>query len=270
MIFLKAKKRVGFTLMELLIVITLVAAIVIGVLLLINPIQQLYKARDTQRKNDLNVLKKSFEAFYNDKGCYPKPSEVCYNAQSAYAPSEAITCTICGNNAASPSFMPYVNKLPCDPESPKKDYLYQVDTITCPKWYRVYSQLNNNSDQAIIDAGCIGSSCGPVPVYNYNYGVTSPNADLEKSVWWNCLNRDATSCQQCLTYDQCLTYTTCQVHNKYYFGPTACCSDNNLCALTDHKCIYDVSPSQCIVCGKSRNDCTLSGKCKIGTVDTCL
>lgn len=136
---------------------------------------QIDKARDAQRKDHLNRLKISFEDFYNDKKCYPKPSEVCYNDTGG------TTCNICGKESISPSFSPYLSHLPCDPSQPAKIYLYQVDSISCPKWYRVYAVLANTSDPVIAEIGC-QNGCGPTDDKNYNYGVTSPNTGLEKNV----------------------------------------------------------------------------------------
>lgn len=67
----------AFTLMELLIIIALIAIIATVVLILLNPWQQIAKAQDSRRKNDLATFRKVLEDYYNDKGCYPKPNEVC-------------------------------------------------------------------------------------------------------------------------------------------------------------------------------------------------
>jgi len=261
-----AKKNSGFTLLELLIIVSLIAIIATTVIILLNPMQQINKAKDAQRKHGLDVLKKAFEDFYNDKGCYPKPSQVCYNAKSQYAPSEPITCNICGNNASSPLFTPYLQKLPCDPESPKKEFLYQVDSLICPQWFRVYSELNIKSDQVIKELGCSAESCGPKPFFGYDFGVASPNTDLEKSRTINCLGKDNT-CNGCgTTYDICLQQAGCQKYYKFYSSWSSCCEDNNLCS-SDYMCTYNVSPyDECIQCGHSSAECVATGKCKSGTI----
>ena len=133
---------------------------------------QINKARDAQRKDHLGRLKISFEDFYNDKNCYPKPDEVCYQDKTQ------LICPICGNDADSPEFKPYLSRLPCDPGQPLKKYLYQVDSISCPKWYRVYAVLANTNDPVIAELGC-SAGCGPSPSFIYNYGVSSPNIGLE-------------------------------------------------------------------------------------------
>ncbi len=166
------KKQRSFTLVELMMVVVIVAVVLTIVFVLLNPKKQVEKSWDGKRKNDLNTLRKVFEDFYNDKGCYPKPEEVCYGINPGNP------CQICGTRSDSPSFSPYLNPLPCDPQSPRKEYLYQVDNISCPQWYRVYSKLSREDDSAVSEVGC-QNGCGPAPEYAYSYGVSSPNIDLE-------------------------------------------------------------------------------------------
>lgn len=65
------KKSRAFTLIELLVVIAVIG-ILAGVLLaVINPLEQLKKTRDAQRKHDLTQIQKALEIYYNDNGKYP-------------------------------------------------------------------------------------------------------------------------------------------------------------------------------------------------------
>ena len=199
---LKSPKSLrGFTLMELLIIIALIVLIATAFLVLFNPKKQIEKTWDGKRKQELSQLKEALEDWYNDKNCYPKPSEICYDS-----PTANNTCHICGNQPTSPSFSPYLSYLPCDPESPKKNYLYQVDNLTCPTWYRIYADLSlsdyRNDEPSTKELGCYVQSCGPAPNYGYDYGVSSPNIDLEKS---NQFSYCAISgCNACGSYQQCL------------------------------------------------------------------
>lgn len=263
---MKLHKNPGFTLMELMIIVSLIAIIATAVLILFNPLQQINKARDSKRKSELNALKKTFEDFYNDKSCYPQPSEVCYNAKSEYAPSEAITCNICGNNASSPSLSPYIEKLPCDPISPTKNYLYQVDDLTCPKWFRLYSELSSKSDLIINEIECDEESCGPKPFFGYDLGVASPNIDLERATTFVCYAQEHT-CNNCGSYERCNDPNLargCQLYKKFYSSYSSCCQDNNICVNT-YYCTYIVT-SECIQCGYNGSECNATGKCKAGTV----
>lgn len=267
-IVMNLKKNSGFTLLEILIVVSLLAVIGAAIIIFLNPLQQINKAKDSKKKSDLNVLKKSFEDYYNDKNCYPTLEEVCYNPRSEYAPNEAKTCNICGNNPSSPSFTPYLATLPCDPESPKKEFLYQVDDLTCPKWFKVYSELGYKIDPVINDLGCSAESCGPQPDYGYDFGVSSPNTDLEKSTKYYCYANEDT-CNGCGSYSACIISTGCQDHKMFYPNYSSCCTENNVCSGV-YYCTYIVT-SECIECGHNGSECIATGKCMSGTIkkDSC-
>ena len=89
------------------------------------------------------------EEYEKDNNCYP--------------PSNLITCDP-GTN-----LQPYLNKIPCDPTT-EESYSYEVDISnpTCPKWYRIYSKLENEEDSDYI------ANIGPSSEYSYYQG--SPNA----------------------------------------------------------------------------------------------
>src|SRR3989337_4252217 len=60
--------RKGFTLVELLIVITILVILGIFVILLINPAEILAKSRDSQRISDLATMKGAMQLFLTDPG----------------------------------------------------------------------------------------------------------------------------------------------------------------------------------------------------------
>ena len=203
--------RKGLTMMEIVIVISIIVLLLGAGLALLNPQTQIHKAWDGKRKSDLSILSKAIEDRYNDKGCYPKPSEICYDA------GIGTLCHICGSKSSSPSFKPYLDPLPCDPESSARDYLYEVDNTSCPTQYHVYTKLSNSADFSIAQLGC-QTGCGPSSINcNYNYAVQSTNTGVE-----HCINPTPTGqyvgncstynplyfvsngvCNVCGTYDQC-------------------------------------------------------------------
>lgn len=261
---MKFKKYSGFTLLEILIVVSLLAIIGTAIIIFLNPVQQINKANDSKKKSDLNVLKNKLEDYYNDKNCYPKLEEVCYNAKDQYADTEPKICNICGSNPLSPLFSPYMEELPCDPESPRKEFLYQVDNLICPKWYKVYSDLSFKSDPIINELGCFAESCGPEPLYGYDFAVTSPNTGVQTSSKYYCISSNGT-CNSCgTTYSDCLVSMGCQLYKKFYSSYSTCCTENMSCSGT-YYCTYSIT-HECIECGHSGSECILSGKCEPDTL----
>lgn len=61
----------GFTLVELLIVIALIAILSVAVLATINPIEQTNKARDSKFKNDAAEVLSAYERYYASNSRYP-------------------------------------------------------------------------------------------------------------------------------------------------------------------------------------------------------
>ena len=168
----------AFTFIELMVVTMITGILIVAMIVLFNPIKQMQKSWDGKRVAELNTLRKVLEDYYNDKNRFPLPSDICFDSASAprtdlYGKT-ACSCHICGNSSTSPSFSPYLPSLPCDPQSPAKEYLYDYDcSTTSPSWYRIYTKLSIESNPAIIQAGC-GGGCGPpVPVFPYNYAVYS-------------------------------------------------------------------------------------------------
>lgn len=212
------KKKLAFTLMELLIIVGVLTTIAIVVLVVLNPWGQIKKGHDSKRKQELIQLSKVMEDYYNDKKCYPKPDELCYNNAGA------TTCNICGNETTPlnfSNFSPYSSLLPCDPRHPNEQYLYQVDNVSCPLWYRIYTTLSIQSDPVIAEVGC-GGGCGISPNYVYNYGVSSPNIGLES-------NNNLCSLANALYINPfcniCGNYSQCKINNPgetYYIDPSSC------------------------------------------------
>src|SRR3989344_8561410 len=60
------KRKSGFTLLELLIVITILAILTLVVVLFINPVEMLKKSRDVQRMSDMATLNSAINLFLQD------------------------------------------------------------------------------------------------------------------------------------------------------------------------------------------------------------
>jgi type II secretory pathway pseudopilin PulG len=214
-------KQSAFTLLEILITFALLMILIVTVIVLLNPTNLLGKGLDARRKYDLNMLKKKLEEFNNDKNCYPKLNEVCYqggkNGTLNLVNDSITSCFICGNNPASPSFKPYLDTLPCDPESEVHDYLYTIASKQekdCPQSYAIYSVLSATDDLDSISIGCLKGGCGPNANYGYDYGVSSPNTKPIASNQYYCRMKTG-SCNRCSSpvsqtpYSDCLQNINC-------------------------------------------------------------
>ena len=92
----KQKIRGGFTLLELLIVITILAILTLVVVLFINPVEMLRKSRDVQRMSDMATTQSAIVLYLQDKttntmgtsGAGPASiATPCWNSGSATAAS---------------------------------------------------------------------------------------------------------------------------------------------------------------------------------------
>lgn len=137
------KTKKAFTLVELMIVIGIIAFLAVLIVAFLRT--QVFKANDSKRKAEIKRIVIAVEEYEKDHDCYPA----------------TVTCT------ANTSLRPYLDTIPCDPVS-KTSYSYEPETSTCPKWYRLYADLENEKD---ID---YQPNIGPSSIYSYYQ--SSPNA----------------------------------------------------------------------------------------------
>ena len=173
-----SSKKNGFTLIELIVVIGILAILASMLLFILNPVEQFQKANDARRKSDLYQIQKSLEQYYQDHGDYP--------AVSGTTGSNAYEIVNFQNNQAIPwgsSWQPYMNLLPKDPSYPSKTYVYYSSKDGQTYW--LYASLDVTSDPQICTSGGSGickslsnngiasNACGGI----CNFAVSSPNAN---------------------------------------------------------------------------------------------
>jgi general secretion pathway protein G len=142
----------GFSLIEVLIVVTILAILLIVFFLSMRT--QLTRSRDTRRKADLEKIKVAFENYYNDNGCYP---------------SEDILDECRGSQLS-----PYLSEVPCDPEG-ETPYLYVPISGDECGGYRLFTRLQYDADPVIAELGCDDEcGCGYGPEYNYGVSAGVP------------------------------------------------------------------------------------------------
>lgn len=154
--YINKKKKTGFTMIEILVVLAIVGAVSTAVVVGFNGSQG--RARDAQRKTDLSQIRSAFEEYFNDNNCYP-PADIL-------------------DNCNSQDMSPYIGKIPCDPIS-KQPYYYEPLANQCGG-YRVYTLLEKTDDPAITTVGCHPTlGCGNGSGYNYGIaeGATVYNPD---------------------------------------------------------------------------------------------
>ena len=136
----------GFTLIELMIAVCIIAILVF---LAVNTyISQTLKGYDARRKADLDRIKVATEEYEKDNNCYPPAGLV-----------------VCENGGLG--LKPYLNTIPCDPRT-HASYAFEPGPGVCAAWFRAYAKLENAGDKSIIPL------IGPGGVYNYY--VSSSNA----------------------------------------------------------------------------------------------
>lgn len=126
------KPNKGFTLVEVLIVVTIIVILAIAILIGINPMAQIFKGYDSRRKDDLQKIKIALENYYSDHDCYPN-----FNLTGA-RDAKGNPSYVCNTDFLKP----YLDKMPCDPNL-KTPYTLSIvpPTSTCPQSYAVYAQI---------------------------------------------------------------------------------------------------------------------------------
>jgi type II secretion system protein G len=148
----------GFTLIELLVVISIIG--ILAALIMVNFNAARERARDMQRKSDLDQIKKALRMYYNDNSQYPGNSSD-YKIIGCGTGATPTTCN--WNNEWARSGMVYMKKLPNDP-SEGKTYKYQQ--TSSGQDFCLWATLENKSDGDIAKSKSRCLSCS-VGAYEY-------------------------------------------------------------------------------------------------------
>ncbi len=173
-------KKNGFTLVELLVVISIIG-ILAGIALVAFRSSQA-RSRDVQRKSDLKQTANALELFYADYQKYPQAS--ADNNLSAcpyiYTSGSGAKCTwgiseFRDVDNAGSTKTTYFKILPKDPSSTQY-YLYRVDSAY--QKFQLFAYLENTQDQSLI---VTPYSCGGGKTCNF--GVSSANTSPTDTSW---------------------------------------------------------------------------------------
>jgi len=137
----------GFTLIELIIVIAIIGVLAGMIMFALNPVLQLQKARDGQRKADLRQIQSALEIYRSDIGNYPDVStaqQVDSAAGLKNCPSSG-TKTYFGNSNSPSCTRTYMQKIPTDPKN-TGNYVYKYISTNDKATYSLFSCLENVND----------------------------------------------------------------------------------------------------------------------------
>jgi prepilin-type N-terminal cleavage/methylation domain-containing protein len=156
---LKKRFQSGLSMIEVLTVTAIIG--ILAIIALTTLPKQINKGRDGRRKSDLQKIKIAFENYYSDNDCYPPPEIL--------------------DNCASNDLAPYMAAIPCDPLDNSK-YLYAPLGGSCSSSYRVFTNLEVDTDPVIEELGChTDVGCGAFAYFEdelgllaveYNYGIS--------------------------------------------------------------------------------------------------
>lgn len=157
----KRSKISGFTLIELMVAMAILA--VLSVIGLSNFRNAQIKARDGQRKADLQQLQRSLEMYYNDYSLYPTSSGGEIQVEGGSLSWK--TRTTEGSEFIDDNETLYMKELVGDPLA-NPNYCYQSSGGS----FQIYAKLENSQDPMVSGP----YTCNAIS--DYNYGVASPNS----------------------------------------------------------------------------------------------
>jgi len=153
----------GFTLLEMIIVVGILAITATIGIAALDPITQIQKANDARIKADFSQIQKALEQYYDDNGRYHLPTADFKITNSS------------GNTVDwGATWQPYMNLVPKCPYS-AGSYVYY--STSDGQAYYLYANLARGADENLCNGGAVcdnlpsGASCGGV----CNYGVSSQN-----------------------------------------------------------------------------------------------
>jgi prepilin-type N-terminal cleavage/methylation domain-containing protein len=124
----------GFTLLEILLVVGVIAILAGIVIVAINPGRQLATVRNTQRKMNLGEINKALQQYYIDNRSYPDSvtttlTEICNTGTGTT--THSVTCTDLVD--LSPLVPTYLTAIPTDPQATSTGSGYMVMKDTANK-----------------------------------------------------------------------------------------------------------------------------------------
>lgn len=151
-----SKKQKGFTIVELLIVIVVIAILATISIVAYNGVQQ--RARDSQRKSDLAAIAKALELYRVDNGHYPPAASGGWCTQLSHPSIPHLRTAL----------SLYMGQLPKDPlyADTYRDYFYRNNAGNS---YGLYAEMESSGNGSYSTGSCTTIS-STAHSYNYAHG----------------------------------------------------------------------------------------------------
>lgn len=168
--YYKKMRNKGFTLVELLVVMAILAVLVTLIAGGFRTAQM--RGRDAKRKSDLKEIANSLELYFSDHDEYPSSS----GGRVVGCPATTGSC-VWGSGEFTDGQTVYFKEMPADPSS-SLNYYYRA--FSNDQKFQLYAHLENPKDKNCLGGDCQsppalpgGVSCGSL----CNFAVTSVNTE---------------------------------------------------------------------------------------------
>lgn len=156
-IYYSKVKRSGFTLTELMIVITIIAILsAIGFSSYTNA-QKI--GRDSRRKSDLKAIQTALELYYQQNGTYVTLSSPAYSTDSTWGSAPVFL--------GGSSYTNYINQMPKDPLDPSTNNRYDYFSSTSSTYYLCATLESPNTSDSNYYSGTDCLNFGSNTAGNY-------------------------------------------------------------------------------------------------------
>ena len=169
----KKLRKTGFTLVELLVVISIMAILTVVISSSFRTVQM--KSRDARRKSDLGSISKALNMYYNDVGAFPRVSD-----QYGIDVNELMNNS--GNKFAidvGSKEVVYMIEMPRETTAGLKNYKYVVSSTG--KSFKVFVNLENTEDMSCLPkTDCVIGGINYLSESDIGccYGISSSNISI--------------------------------------------------------------------------------------------
>lgn len=155
---LKISDTKGFTVIEIMVVISILLVLTTSVIMVINPERERKKARDSVRLTDMQVLSRAIEEYILDKGNPPDVTDVTRTSNSLPAGNSGSFETST-NGWIDANLSDYMVKLPSDPINTgtsvytyrRSDNTYEINCVL--EYLTSYMAGDGGNDANVYEVG---------------------------------------------------------------------------------------------------------------------